>query len=88
MDKFYECVNKLQFTCFSSSFIFRVPLLPRQPPSEPAEEKGVKKKGGATPFSPPPPAEDFNSLELDQQLIVHAYNTAIATVFNLVSENQ
>ena len=61
----------------------RIPLLPRQPLPEPAEEKSAKKKGGGLPS--PPPAEDLTGLELDQQLVIHAYNTAMGTVNNVVS---
>ena len=62
-----------------------MPLLPRQPPPEPTEDKGGKKKGGGGGVtSPQPPAEDLSGLELDQQLVVHAYNTAVATVFHLM----
>ena len=63
----------------------RVPLLPRQPPTDPVEDKGAKKKGGGAPTSPPPPTEDISNMELDQQLVVYSYNTALAAVFNLVS---
>ncbi len=59
--------------------------MPRQPPGEPTEEKGAKKKGGAVTISPAPPTEDLGNLGLDHQLVVHAYNSAITTVFNLVS---
>ena len=60
--------------------------MPRQPPPEPTEDKAPKKKGGgATASTPPPPAEDISGLELDQQLVVHAYNLAISFVFNSVS---
>ena len=37
-------------------------------------------------MTPPPPAEDTSGLELDQQLVVHAYNTATAFVFTTVRE--
>ena len=32
-----------------------------------------------------PPLEDMTGLELDQQLIVHTYNTALTTVHSAVS---
>ena len=32
-----------------------------------------------------PPREDFSGLDLEEQLIVHAYNTAIAGIFKMVS---
>lgn len=62
----------------------RVPLLPRQPPIEPvAEEKSAKKPPKtAAPPSPQPPTEDISGLGLDEQLVVHTYNLAIAAVFN------
>ena len=64
---------------------YRVPLLPHQPPSDPTEDKGAKKKGGAGGVqSPQPPVEDLNGLELDHQLVVHAFNTANTVVFQLV----
>ena len=64
----------------------RVPLLPRQPPVEPIEDKGGKKKGGGGGVtSPQPPVEDLSNLELDQQLVVHAYNTAVGTVFHMMT---
>ena len=63
--------------------MLRVPILPRQPPAqEPVEDKGAKKKG---PPSPQPPVEDLSGMGLDEQLVVHAYNTAIAGIFHLVS---
>ena len=68
-------------TLFSNT---RVPLLPRQPPPEPTEDKGGKKKGGGGVQSPQPPVEEITNLELDYQLVVHAYNTATALVFHLV----
>ena len=67
-------------------YMYRVPLLPRQPPPEPTEDKGGKKKaggGGGGVQSPQPPVEDLTELELDQQLVVHAYNSAMAVVFHL-----
>ena len=62
----------------------RVPLLPCQPLPEPTEDKGAKKKGGGGVQSPQPPVEDLTNLELDDQLVVHAYNSASAVVFYLV----
>ena len=65
---------------------YRVPLLPHQPPPDPTEDKGAKKKGGGAGGvqSPQPPIEDLSNLELDHQLVVHAFNTANAVVFHLV----
>eukprot|EP00731_Ephydatia_muelleri_P019022 Em0011g1062a len=62
----------------------RVPLLPRQPPGEPVvEEKSAKKTPkSVAPPSPQPPAEDISGLGLDEQLVVHTYNLAIAAVFS------
>ena len=64
----------------------RVPLLPRQPPPDPQEDKGSKKKSVVATVSPLPPTEDISSLEVDQQLIVHAYSTAIAAARTMVSQ--
>ncbi len=72
-----------------SSFLYRVPLLPRRLLPEPTEEKTPKKKGGpAAAFTPPPPVEDLTGLSLDDQLVVHAYNSAISFVFTSVSAGQ
>ena len=62
----------------------RVPLLPRQAPPDPTEDKGAKKKGGGGIQSPQPPVEDLGDLQLDHQLVVHAYNSANAVVFHMV----
>ncbi len=60
-------------------------MLPRQLLPEPTEDKVPKKKGGmAAASTPPPPVEDISGLELDQQLVVHAYNSATAFVFTTV----
>ena len=62
-------------------------MLPRQPPPEQTEDKAPKKKGGgAAASTPPPPMEDIGGLELDQQLVVHAYNLATSFVFSSVSK--
>lgn len=61
-----------------------MPLLPRRLLPEPTEEKTPKKKGGAATLTPPPPVEDLTGLELDNQLVVHAYNSAIGFVFTSV----
>ena len=58
-------------------------LSQRTPIPEPAEEKSAKKKGAGLPS--PLPAEDLTGLELDQQLVIHAYNTTMGTVNNVVS---
>lgn len=76
--------------CYGTFFFInycRVPLLPHQPPPDPTEDKGAKKKGGGGGGgvqSPQPPTEDLSNLELDHQLVVHAFNTANAVVFHLV----
>ena len=75
------------YVCYSTFFInyYRVPLLPHQPPPDPTEDKGAKKKGGGGGVqSPQPPIEDLSHLELDHQLVVHAFNTANAVLFHLV----
>ena len=78
------------FLCRSSKF----PLLPRQPPPVPSsdDKSGVggpggkkKDKGAVEESSTQPPLEDMTGLELDQQLIVHTYNTALTTVHSAVS---
>ena len=78
----------MSVSCAIASFFFvnycRVPLLPHQPPPDPTEDKGTKKKGGGGIQSPQPPVEDLSHLELDHQLVVHAFNTANAVVFHLV----
>ena len=64
----------------------KVPLLPRQLLPEPTEDKAPKKKGGgAAAMTPPPPVEDISGLDVDEQLVVHAYNTATTFVFTTVS---
>ena len=70
--------------CSYPYYNYRVPLLPHQPPPDPTEDKGAKKKGGGGVQSPQPPTEDLTNLELDHQLVVHAFNTANAVVFHLV----
>ena len=50
------------------------------------EEKSAKKTPkSVAPPSPQPPAEDISGLGLDEQLVVHTYNLAIAAVFSRVS---
>ena len=70
-----------------------MPLLPRKtPPPAPSDEKiggggagGKKKdKGAAEESIPQPPLENTAGLELDQQLVVHTYNTAITTIHGMV----
>ena len=34
---------------------------------------------------PQPPVDDLSGLELDQQLVVHAYNSAVSVVFRMVT---
>ena len=78
-------VGALHYTVLQYNYNtnYRVPLLPRQPPPDPTEDKGAKKKGGGV-QSPQPPTEDLSNLELDHQLMVHAFNAANAVVFHLV----
>ena len=71
-----------------------MPLLPRKtPPPPPSSDEraggggaGGKKKdrGAAEENVPQPPLEDTAGLELDQQLVVHSYNTAITTIHGMV----
>ena len=59
-------------------------MVPREPPvvPDPATEEKTKRKGALELALPP--REDITGLELDEQLIVHSYNTAIAGIFHLV----
>lgn len=68
-----------------------MPLLPRKPPPAPSSDDkpggagGKKKdKGAVDDIIPPPSLESTAGLELDQQLVVHTYNTALTTVQNTV----
>ena len=65
---------------------YRIPLLPNRPPPEPTEDKGAKKKSGGGVQSPQPSVEDLTNLALDHQLVVHAFNTANAVVFHMVTD--
>lgn len=89
----YTCIP---CTAFSNSFLHRsskVPLLPRKPPSVPSSDDKVggggqggkkKDKGAVEEVVPQPSLEDTTGLELDQQLVVHTYNTAITTIHSMV----
>ena len=68
----------------------KIPLLPRQPPPAPGSDEktggGKKKdKGLGEEAIPQPLMEDTAGLELDQQLVVHTYNTALTTISTMVS---
>ena len=71
----------------------KVPLVPRQPPPPTTSDDktgggggGKKKDKGSTEDSVPiPPLEETAGLELDQQLVVHTFNTALTTLTSLVS---
>jgi adenylate kinase family enzyme len=70
----------------------KVPLVPRQPPPPTTSDDktgggggGKKKDKGSTEDSVPiPPLEETAGLELDQQLVVHTFNTALTTLTSLV----
>ena len=57
------------------------------PVPEPPEETKTKRKSTAELPPPLPPADSITGLELDLQLLVHVYNQATASVFNLVNHN-
>lgn len=71
----------------------KVPLLPRKPPppvpssdDKPGGAGGKKKdKGAVEDIIPPAPLESTAGLELDQQLVVHTYNTALTSIQNMVT---
>ena len=68
-------------------------MVPRQPPPPTTSDDktgggggGKKKDKGSTEDSVPIPLlEEIAGLELDQQLVVHTYNTALTTLTSLVS---
>lgn len=70
----------------------KIPLVPHQPPpATGSDEKtsggggGKKKDKGSTEDTiPQPQLEDTAGLELDQQLVVHTYNTALTAISSLV----
>lgn len=68
-------------TCY---FIYSVPLIPRDTPVVPDSAAEEKAKRKSTLELMAPPREDISGLELDEQLIVHSYNNAIAGIFKLV----
>ena len=59
-------------------------MVQREPPvvPDPAVEEKTKRKSTLELLLPP--REDISDLELDEQLIVHSYNTAIAGIFHCV----
>ncbi len=66
--------------------LYRITLMPRETPvvTDPAEEKTKRKSTQELIVAP---REDISGLELDEQLIVHSYNTAIAGIFKLVRKS-
>ena len=71
----------------------KVPLLPRQPPHVPSSDEKVgaggkkKDKGSTDDTTHLPTLEDMTGLELDQQLVVHTYNTALTTIHGMVGKS-
>ena len=60
--------------------IFRVPLLPRQPPPDPLDDKKKKSVGACTVAG----LAEISGEPLNHQLIFHAYNTAIIYISSSV----
>ena len=70
-------------------------LLPRKPPPVPSSDDkagggGKKKEKGSSEEAVPQPSslEDPTGLELDQQLVVHTYNTALTSIQSMVRQQQ
>ncbi len=63
-----------------------MPLLPRQPPPDAAEDKGQRKKTMASSIGGSFVAGmmELAGIGLDQQLIIHAFNSAIVATSNMV----
>lgn len=80
-------------TCTRTYRSSKVPLVPRKPPPIPSPDDkagaGGKKKdkvASEEAIPQPPSLEDPSGLGLDQQLVVHTYNTALTNIQTMVRQ--